>query len=42
MEKNIGSRIKKLRAHYQLGIKEFSLRFGLSHVAIFHLENGKT
>ena len=42
MEKNIGSRIKKLRVHYQLGIKEFGLRCGLSHVAIFHLENGKT
>jgi transcriptional regulator with XRE-family HTH domain len=42
MEKNIGSRIKKLRTHYRLGIKEFGLRCGLSHVAIFQLENGKT
>jgi transcriptional regulator with XRE-family HTH domain len=42
MEKKIGSRIKKLRIYYQLGIKEFGLRCGLSHVAIFHLENGKT
>jgi transcriptional regulator with XRE-family HTH domain len=42
MEKNVGSRIKKLRTYYRLGIKEFGLRCGLSHVAIFHLENGKT
>jgi transcriptional regulator with XRE-family HTH domain len=42
MEKNVGSRIKKLRTYYQLGRKEFGLRCGLSHVAIFQLENGKT
>lgn len=42
MEKKIGHRIKELRLHYNMGIKEFGLRCGLSHVAIFHLENGKT
>lgn len=42
MEKKIGQRIKELRVHYNMGIKEFGLRCGLSHVAIFHLENGKT
>jgi transcriptional regulator with XRE-family HTH domain len=42
MRKNLENRIKKLRTYYQLGIKEFGLRCGLSHVAIFQLENGKT
>ena len=42
MEKTIGHRIKELRAHYNLGVKEFAIRCGLSHVAIFHFESGKT
>lgn len=42
MEKKIGQRIKELRLKYNMGIKEFGMRCGLSHVAIFHLENGKT
>lgn len=42
MEKRLAHRIKELRTHYNMGIKEFGLRCGLSHVAIFHLENGRT
>lgn len=42
MEKTIGQRIKELRLHYNLGVKEFAMRCGLSHVAIFHFESGKT
>ena len=42
MEKKLANRIKELRSHYNMGIKEFGVRCGLSHVAIFHLENGRT
>jgi transcriptional regulator with XRE-family HTH domain len=42
MENSIGQRIKELRTHYNLSVKEFAGKCGLSHVAIFHLENGKT
>ncbi len=42
MEKKLSHRIKELRSYYNMGIKEFGLRCGLSHVAIFHLENGRT
>lgn len=42
MESTIGQRMKELRTHYNLSVKEFALKCGLSHVAIFHLENGKT
>lgn len=42
MEKKLSHRIKELRSHYNMGIKEFGVRCGLSHVAIFHLENGRT
>lgn len=42
MENSIGQRIKELRTHYNLSVKEFASKCGLSHVAIFHLENGKT
>ena len=42
MENLIGKRIKELRAHYNMGVKEFASRCGLSHVAVFHLEKGKT
>jgi transcriptional regulator with XRE-family HTH domain len=42
MENTIAKRIKQLRAHYNLGVKEFAERCSLSHVAIFHLESGKT
>ncbi len=42
MEKLLGQRIKELRNHYNMGVKEFAQRCGLSHVAIFHLENGRT
>jgi transcriptional regulator with XRE-family HTH domain len=38
----IGQRIKELRTHYNLSVKEFAGKCGLSHVAIFHLENGRT
>src|SRR6478609_6160512 len=42
MENNIADRIKALRAHYNLSVKEFAHKCGLSHVAIFQLEKGKT
>jgi transcriptional regulator with XRE-family HTH domain len=42
MENTVAIRIKQLRAHYNLSVKEFAVKAGLSHVAIFHLENGKT
>ncbi len=42
MEKKLAHRVKELRSHYNMGIKEFGVRCGLSHVAIFHLENGRT
>lgn len=42
MENSLGQRIKDLRTHYNLSVKEFAVKCGLSHVAIFHLENGKT
>src|SRR5262245_57983211 len=42
MENTIGQRIKELRTHYNLSVKEFVGKVGLSHVAIFHLESGKT
>lgn len=42
MENLIGQRIRELRNYYNLGLKEFSEKCGLSHVAVFHLENGKT
>jgi transcriptional regulator with XRE-family HTH domain len=42
MENSIGQRVKELRSHYNLSVKEFAAKCGLSHVAIFHLENGRT
>lgn len=42
MENSVALRIKQLRSHYNLSVKEFAVKAGLSHVAIFHLENGKT
>ena len=42
MEKTVGLRIKELRAHYNIGVKEFGTRCDLSHVAVFHFENGRT
>lgn len=42
MENLIGKRIKTLRNSYNLGLKDFASYCGLSHVAIFHLENGRT
>lgn len=42
MENTVAHRIKQLRNHYNLSVKEFAFKCGLSHVAIFHLENGKT
>lgn len=42
MENTVAIRIKQLRSHYNLSVKEFAVKAGLSHVAIFHLENGKT
>jgi transcriptional regulator with XRE-family HTH domain len=42
MENSTAERVKKLRAHYDLSVKEFAGMCGLSHVAIFHIENGKT
>ncbi len=42
MNNSVALRIKQLRNHYNLSVKEFASRCGLSHVAIFHLENGRT
>lgn len=42
MENTIAQRIRQLRLHYNLSVKEFAGRCNLSHVAIFHLENGRT
>jgi transcriptional regulator with XRE-family HTH domain len=42
MENTTGGRVKQLRNHYDLSVKEFASQCGLSHVAIFHIENGKT
>ncbi len=42
MENTIAFRIRQLRLHYNLSVKEFASRCNLSHVAIFHLENGRT
>lgn len=42
MENTIASRLRQLRLHYNLSVKEFAAKCNLSHVAIFHLENGKT
>ncbi len=42
MENLIGKRVKSLRNAYNLGLKDFAAYCGLSHVAIFHLESGKT
>jgi transcriptional regulator with XRE-family HTH domain len=42
MENTIALRIRQLRTHYNLSVKEFASRCNLSHVAIFHLENGRT
>jgi transcriptional regulator with XRE-family HTH domain len=42
MENSLAERIKILRLHYGLSIKEFAHTCGLSHVAIFQLEKGKT
>jgi transcriptional regulator with XRE-family HTH domain len=42
MENSVAQRIKQLRSHYNLSVKEFAVKSGLSHVAIFHLESGRT
>jgi transcriptional regulator with XRE-family HTH domain len=43
MENNeIGGRIRQLRTHYKLGVKDFAALCNLSHVAIFQMENGRT
>jgi len=42
MENTIALRIRQLRTHYNLSVKEFASKCNLSHVAIFHLENGRT
>ena len=42
MENTIAYRIRQLRTHYNLSVKEFAAKCSLSHVAIFHLENGRT
>jgi len=42
MENSLAQRIRQLRTHYNLGVKDFAFKCGLSHVAIFHLESGKT
>ena len=42
MENSLSARIKELRNHYNLSVKEFASKCGLSHVAIFHLESGRT
>lgn len=42
MDNSTGTRIRQLRLYYKLSVKEFASKSGLSHVAIFHLENGRT
>lgn len=42
MENSLAQRIRELRTFYNLGVKDFAFKCGLSHVAIFHLESGKT
>jgi len=42
MEECIATRVKTLRTHYNLSVKEFAHKCNLSHVAIFQLEKGKT
>jgi transcriptional regulator with XRE-family HTH domain len=42
MKNPVALRIKELRNHYNLGVKDFARKAGLSHAAIFNLENGKT
>lgn len=42
METTLAERIKTLRAHYKLSVKEFAHACELSHVAIFQLEKGRT
>ncbi len=42
MENILHKRTKELRTHYNKGAEEFAQRYSLSHVSIFHLENGRT
>ena len=42
MKNSTGERIRALRTFYDLSVKEFATFCGLSHVAIFHIESGKT
>ena len=38
----IGQRLRELRHHYNLSLKEFGLIAGISDAAIFNIESGKT
>lgn len=42
MQKNISENIKSLRTAYDLSIKSFSAKCGISDVALFNIEKGKT
>ncbi|MBL7919897.1 MAG: helix-turn-helix transcriptional regulator [Bacteroidia bacterium] len=42
MQKNISENIRSLRAAYDLSIKSFSAKCGISDVALFNIEKGKT
>jgi transcriptional regulator with XRE-family HTH domain len=42
MSNSLGERIRQLRQHYHLGVKEFASMCSLSHVAVFQMENGRT
>jgi transcriptional regulator with XRE-family HTH domain len=42
MTNTLGERIRSLRNHYNLGVKEFASMCSLSHVAVFQMENGRT
>ncbi len=42
MQKNISENMKSLRLSYGLSIKSFSAKCGVSDVAIFNIEKGKT
>ena len=42
IDNGIGSRLRELRHHYNLSLKEFGLKAGISDAAIFKMELGKT
>lgn len=42
MQKNISENIRALRVTYELSIKRFAAKCGISDVAIFNIEKGRT